>query len=290
MNMYKFAIGAVGLMVIGCSQSPAELEPTTRQQAVGAAADRPGYVHDVSRSRFRFGAAPAVRAVGLATRYEGSEGAAQREANSAFAAYPNAGAPSTLDVPYKGTADQHSSAVLSYLVGLGLPKDQVLSFGVGTMLESSGAGALDPQAPSTNTTFLAYTTSLRRAIDGIRVAESFAAVQMNNRGEVVVESVYWPAVPTSVVDAAKAFGSKLSDSVEGPKLRGWVDAAGADAAHGEVVIHHAPPFGGRSGEMVVSFDANGASDVAGGARHFDVQGHEFRLAHELVTDTGSARP
>lgn len=239
--------------------------------------DAPGYVHDLAHSRFRFGGVPIARSVGAGTRYEGPEGAAFVGGNQSFVAVPNAGAPSTRD-PYQGTGDAHTAEVRSYLVGAGLPEAQIASSGVGTTVTSAGS---TESAGATSTE--AYTTTLTRAVEGFRVAESIASVGLNAAGDAVTESIYWPRVPGATVADAKRLAATLADAAEGPRYRERVAAAGADAARGAVVIHHSPLVSDHVGDMTVTFDAPRTG--AGAIVHFDMSGQELRLPSEVAPPT-----
>ena len=74
----------------GCADaSRGDATPAIRAETQGATAvDRAGYAHTVEKSRFRFGGTPVARAISDAIRYEGPEGAALIEPNTAFSAVP----------------------------------------------------------------------------------------------------------------------------------------------------------------------------------------------------------
>ncbi len=262
----------------GCADaSRGDATPAIRAETQGATAvDRAGYAHTVEKSRFRFGGTPVARAISDAIRYEGPEGAALIEPNTAFSAVPNAGAPSTTSA-FTGSAEDHNAAVRDYLTGAGLPADQIQSFGVGTSASSSGGGG-----SAGGTTFGGYTTSLGRALDGIRVVESIATVVINGRGEVVQETVYWPPIGGEVVAAATRLQATLADNAAGADLRSRLSAAGVEPARAVVVIHHAPATGGTTGAPLACIDAAGAS-----VRHFDANGDELRLPQEIGSTAGN---
>lgn len=246
-----------------------------------------GYTHDVSRSRFRLGAGVTAYRANEAAHYQGAEGAAELMDNGAFFALPNARAPSTLDVPYRGTADAHTSAVLSYLNAAGLPNDQIASFGAGAMHMMSGTGYPNPHGEETSE-FIGYTTTLTRSVGGISVIDSFAAVRMNNMGEVVSESVFWPDIPEAIVSAALQFASSMSVAQFSGNFRANLSTVMTKIEQGRVVIRHTSAYVRTAPVAFVSYDA--IESVSGAStRHFAIDGTEFRLPQEQHSATPSVR-
>jgi hypothetical protein len=58
--------------------------------------------------------------------------------------------------------------------------------------------------------FQGYTTVITRAIDGIGVPDSFAAIRFNQDGVPTMIWKYWPDIPRSVVDQANALRIAVS--------------------------------------------------------------------------------
>jgi hypothetical protein len=125
-----------------------------------------------------------------------------------------------------------------------------------------------------------YTSVISRDIDDIPVAESFAWASFNANGEVIEESVYWPTIPGSIVQEAKAFRDFVADPSTGPAFLSHMSAADVP---GKVFIHHGAGDPWSPDETAVSYDVLRATG-AGSAQthHFDRQGVEFKLKYESV--------
>ena len=66
-----------------------------------------------------------------------------------------------------------------------------------------------------------YQSVLERQIDGIRIVDSIAWARMNDHGQVVAEWVYWPAIPSNVIQEAR----RLKEQLDSGKGRFWVSIA-----------------------------------------------------------------
>ncbi|GMU39030.1 MAG: hypothetical protein AMXMBFR58_37900 [Phycisphaerae bacterium] len=185
-------------------------------------------------------------------------------------ALPNADAPSRKAPPYPGGSPAHDAAVKAYFLGGGLPSEQIE--GVQVMTSVTGV------APPTDAEALpppkleAYFSKITRQVQGIPVAESFAWARINDKGEVVMESVYWPEIPSTVVARATAFAKNIADST-------WNSSFMAKLPNtpGRLTIHHTPGTWEGAFEATVAFDV---PRVGGRVLHFDENGVGFELPDE----------
>jgi hypothetical protein len=87
--------------------------------------------------------------------------------------------------------------VLAYFTEAGLPRDEVdLITASVTMFVSTSS---DEEEESK---FAAYTSHVNRVLNDMPAMASIAWAPFNADGEVVLESVYWPAIPAAVLEEA----------------------------------------------------------------------------------------
>jgi len=157
---------------------------------------------------------------------EGSHGAFARWPLGQVAALSNVDAPAKLR-PSLRNPDLHQARVRAYFVNAGLPEAQIAT--VNNHAVMSGGG------PTTTAelhgAFESYTTVLSRSIKGIPIAESFAWATFAENGSVVSESVWWPPVPSAVIEDALAITADVASGIFWKK-------AGVQAAAGTVLVHH----------------------------------------------------
>jgi len=216
----------------------------------------------------------------------GPEGVFATVATSGWAmAIPNSDAPSRFAGALTRSPETHNNTVREYFVGAGLPVAQIGTVNAhATMHTSSTDGDV------TQPVFDSYTSVITRAIDGIPVSDSFAVAEFNVNGDVVEESVYWPTLPTSVIDDARALRTKLAN----PSLHAAFIAGLPDRfADGQVMIRHSSGAVGVTFQTAASYDVH--ERVQGGlfrVRHFDLQAHEFKMLDEelpLMPDKGTKK-
>jgi hypothetical protein len=240
-----------------------------------------GYIHDLSRSRFRIGQATTLE-VDLPTmqRWRGSFGAfAVDPTNNAANAIPNADSPTG---PYLLDVQTHNQMVKDYFISAGLPADQVAE--VQTIYIATGSGSGDS---STRPVLHSINSILRRAILGVRVIESIAWAKLTTTGDVDWESVFWPPIDAAVASSAAAFAASLADSTKHAAF--LAKLPGKIYKEGGIVIHHTDPSIHAAPRAYVSFDAQTEARLSAAMRHFDVNGVEFRLPQEQAAQAASPK-
>ena len=127
--------------------------------------------------------------------------------------------------------------VEDYFLAAGLPSAQVDT--VLTSYTVSGGGRMGPSDLSSPPQVTALTATVTRAIDGIKVMDSWAAARMTVAGDVDWESVFWPPVDASLIAQATAFARSMQD----PAIHAAFIAQLPQKVRQErgVVIHHTRP-------------------------------------------------
>lgn len=249
------------LTLVGCAEPPDEPASTA------GASTALGYEHLFSHSRFAIG--PSV----IETKSEfgidkvigpwGVFGTIQK--TRSVLASPNADAPSRARPPLPGGADAHNAEVRAYFVGAGLPAVEIDTVTVHTTSSAGGSGTDPPEW-----SLVAYTSTLSRQYDAVPIEDSFAWAQVNDLGDVVTESVYWPEIPQGVLDSARSFAQQLADPATKAAYFAKVPAGG------RLVIHHTPRI------WPGAFQASVAYDIGdfGKSTHYDASGGTFALPEE----------
>jgi hypothetical protein len=262
-------------LLCGCTRdAPRSAGESAQSLTTSTNVPVPGYTHDLSRSRFRIGQAPALE-VNLPTmqRWRGSFGAfAVDPTNNAVNAIPNADSPTG---PYLLDAPIHNQMVKDYFISAGLPADQVAD--VETFYLASGSGSGDSSTQPT-LVLSSINSILRRAILGVRVIESIAWAKLTTRGDVDWESVFWPPIDAAVASGAAAFAASLADPAQHAAFLAKLPSK--IYKEGGVVIHHTDPSIHAAPRAYVSFDAQTETQLSAAMRHFDMNGVEFRLPQE----------
>jgi hypothetical protein len=260
----------------GCNSGPAEPlggSLAARSSAVTSSAPPiPGYEHVVEASKFHLGANVHTDTFGAFSRWVGDDAVfAVNQFSGMVIATQDSSSPARAVTPYSTDMATHAAFVRSYFLSAGLPADQVAAVGSSTKSRGSGVAGGPPAIGQ----FVAYDATLSRAIAGFQVTESLAEAQFNANGESVRETVYWPALPASVVSDAAAIAAALKDPVAGPAYRAKIPLATTSTS---VNIHH------TSGILVepTPFVVFASCDVPDGelVRHFDIAGHELVLPNE----------
>jgi len=268
---------ALALLAAACSSSPSEPtgaeSPTTVATASAAAPVRAGYVHLMENSRFSVGAAPAqVAEFGMA-KIVGDQGTFATRPTGMVIALSNADALVRTKLALPGGAAAHNQAVRAYFVAGGIPTDQIASVQPYAAMSNSGVGNAGPDEVQAGRKLEYYFSVLERQLDGIPVADSFAWARLDEDAEPVLESVYWPEIPSSVVEQAKALQAHVADATASQAMFAKMPAGAA----GKVAIHHSP------GVWDGTFTATATYDVdvdAGKKMHFDADGNEVVFDHE----------
>ncbi|PHV12968.1 hypothetical protein [Chitinimonas sp. BJB300] len=207
------------------------------------------YVHSVEKSRFNQGIAAQRETEGPYLRVVGDKGVFMEDTvtgatllvPNAVAGGPKSTAALRADLPQFLTdnPDKHSAAVKVYLLGAGIPANEVSGMHVTTTMGGGGPALAGVQPAESK--LLWYTTHLERSLNGIPVEGSFAFATLDSQGKSFTEGVYWPAISAQVVRKAVALKRKLSSPAALQQFMGSAkavrsDLAGAEA--GEVKIVH----------------------------------------------------
>jgi hypothetical protein len=294
------------LTLAACGPALAQTAPPAPGPAVIAPDDggAPGYQHSIERSRFVLGgtasiAARRVEENGFSKAIGENGVVAVDRRNGLFIAVENGGGDKEKAAPQlEGKApvmdpDRHNGQVAEYFRGAGVPKEQIGGVHATTYLSSHGSVKDErPAAPKID----GYASVLERKIDGVPVVDSVAWARLNERGEVISEWVYWPAIPAKAIADAK----KMLENAAKPDFMARLPA-GLPA--GRVVIRHTSATSQAPFEAFASYDVverratpaptekNLSVAPSGVAilRHFDAEGAEQRLPQEKL-DLSSAYP
>jgi hypothetical protein len=276
-NTLRTAIPALGIALVGVSSI------ATPQSGQSPSAPVPGYIHDLSRSRFKIGQQATVELDSPQfRRWRGSLGAwATDPTNNWSMGLLDATAPTG---PYILDEAVHGARVKQYFIDSGLPADQVRD--VRATFEGVSGGLADGAAASAPVRLHSINSILTRSVKGVPVIESVAWAKMTTAGEVDMESVFWPAIDSGVADRAAAFQRAMADkdahAAYLAKLPGTVYRDGG------VVIHHTDPSIHATPTAFVSYDVTLSAGGHAAMRHFDESGVEFRLPQEMPVPAAPA--
>ena len=252
-----------------CSSPGEPQEPASQSRsAVQAQLTYPGYMHQLSRSKFPLVPEKDVSEFGFHKTVGPTGTFAVRASNGSVLAILNADASALSVGPLPVSAADHNARVRDYFVAAGIPREQIGS--VSAHAEMLGTG--DPVAPTQGAEFLGYTSVLNRVLEGIPIVDSTAVASFNKNGDVVYESVHWPSIPFSAIEDAKSIDAMLADS---PRASAWRQKLPSSVReqHGTVVVRH------THSSSDAPFKAIAAWAVLDGqaARHFGIQGDELTL-------------
>lgn len=182
--------------------------------------------------------------------------------------------------------DRHNRWVLDYFTRAGLPRAQVGGVDTLTLLAEDGATLGRPRA---NGVVIGYVSALRRTLDGVAVPESAAWAQVNSRGEVIQEGVFWPPIPRAALLEAGRLRRVMQDA---RAREGLLTRFGADLLETRVAIHHSLPTQPGEVSMTATLDVAvrerpvaptrdyAPSRPAARELHLDSHGAEVRLPSE----------
>ncbi|HVW29479.1 MAG TPA: hypothetical protein VHC69_29135 [Polyangiaceae bacterium] len=144
--------------------------------------------------------------------------------------------------PYGATLEEHNAKVKTYFVAAGLPADQIGQVaGTAQVIESGPTDHWDKHT----TRLRAYTTILRRAINGVVIGDSMASASLADSGRAIRESVFWPSVPQSVVTDAKTMMATLAaDGMASFRAKLPSDVEVSDGGIQVVVRHQSESYAG----------------------------------------------
>jgi hypothetical protein len=261
----------------GCTTVPEPEGAKVIQQGLGSTDSVSGYSHSFTNSKFHIGSNPISVAESGLLKTVGTDGVFGIVPETGWVlAIPNATSPSRLVAPLTSSPDVNNARVLDYFTSNGLPASQV--GGVNAHASMYASGARDSSTPTlpAKPEFGGYTSVVTRAVSGVPVPDSFAWARFNADGEVVAEQVYWPALPSTVVNAASALAARLSD----PVVRdNYLRQLPSGASNGQVVIRHSACSYRGGFEAMASYDFTTEGESPR-VRHFDASGAEVTLKSE----------
>ena len=274
------------ISISGCGPEVRELDSissSTRALASTAPA-YPAYQHTLTKTGFIVG--ENVRSLKDADfeRVIGDLGVfATDSINGSVLGIPNGSSGREQLEPFTSDAETHNKAVLDYFISAGMPASQVGSVNVTTLMLGTGS---QPDGRDSPAQFVAYTSVLERRIGGILVGESFAWARLAKDGSVVREGVYWPEIPTDVVDQATQLRSRLASSSSRAQLLAAASSslADLDESTAVVVIHHCPfTYRGAFKAFAVVDVTVGAVGTKPHVAHLDESGKTVIFDHERPT-------
>jgi len=278
-NTWLIAAALAAATMTGCTTG--DDSDSHRAELTTAGPVRAGYTHALERSRFSIGGKPASLAEFGMQKAVGDQGVFAVLATGMTLGIPNADAAVRTRPPFAGGADAQNKAVRSYFVSAGIPDDQIAEVVPFAAMHSEGEVAKGLGGAMTGAKLGYYFSVIRRQIDGIPVADSLAWARLDADGDVVMESVYWPAIPESVIAQARDAQTQLADRSLQTALVAKVPGASAPS----LVIHHTPGFYSGAFEAVATYDLDGSS---GKVHHFDATGAAVTLAEDRADAFGAA--
>lgn len=271
-------------------QGPQPL-PSSVRLALGKAHDRPerfrpGFELAENKSKFPVGAHPRRIVENGYDKVVGDDGVfARNRANGATLGVPNANAPTLRRAAMTRDGNLHNDRVLDYFTHAGLPRDQVKSVRVSTLMETSG-NATDTIQRKPD--FKAFHSGIQRSVDGIAVVDSLAWARFDAHDEAVEETAYWPPVPESVVQTAHSLERILGSAASREAYLAKLQTPAKDDGH--VVIRHSSYTLSEAPQFFASYDVTeGRGSGSTVVRHFDVDGNEFNLPQELARGTSDPK-
>jgi hypothetical protein len=244
----RLRIASVGVVLVlsACTTGPVTTptEPPARPPVVGPGA---GYEHKIEQSRFSVGAGARREVEGPYARTVGDKGvfmvdritgASLAVPTRAFPAIPKGAPVPEPPAPLTENPDEHTAAVRAYLLNAGVPAAQVSGTHVTTTMAGGGPVARGVQPARSK--LLWYSTHLERSVAGIPVEGSIAFAALDSTRQVIGEGVYWPGIPSDVVQRAREFAQRLDSENERTAFLARVRATRPDVGEtrGEVKIVH----------------------------------------------------
>lgn len=265
-------VAGLGMGACGSQTAPEGGPAPTAQPTTVVPQSMPGYAHSLARSRFKIGQGPSLE-VNTPTlqRWRGTLGSiAFDPTNSWSMAILNADAPAG---PYILDETTHNDRVKAYFLAAGIPLDQI-----GSVQTTYQAHVTGTRGANSGPQLDSITSILRRVVHGIPVPESVAWAKMTTDGNVDAECVFWPPIDSSTLQNAVNLAAKVADQGGHAALVARLPPIVREIG---VVIHHTDPSMHSTPTAYAAFDAVVGSVQVEAPRHFDSNGTEFRLPHEL---------
>ena len=263
-------------LILGCSNQHPELayESPGRAPTPQSTNMIPGCRQTPETSHFALGQRLRDETDGDWSRVVGSYGVeASHRKTGFFQAIPNANSPAAARPPWATNGAAHNAKALEYFSSIGLPADQIAEVvSLATMGGSEGKVGL-----------VAYTTSIKRRIDGVDVVGSFASVTINVDGDTVSEDIYWPEVRAESLAAVRHIQSGLATAEAHASFRAKLPD-GYQTKPERIAIHHTPSVSATvyPDMAVITVDPDDAFALP---KHFDLSGVEVQLPWEKRPST-----
>jgi hypothetical protein len=204
---------------------------STRSQAVATAAPlSPAPATLAASYRFQLDTKPVVQVTGFETIFKGGE--------SSLVQYQNTGGAVGWTLPSSAlhgvgwpTSAQHEQMARDYLIGVGVPAEEL---GRPTTMEGRESSFAVAEPRKTTEASLGVSTNFTRMISGVRVTDSFASARLNANGVPVDFGVSWPPVPAEILTKAIAMKGRV---VTPPLGAGYdVEVVIRDSRHGRAEL------------------------------------------------------
>lgn len=175
--------------------------------------------------------------------------------------------------------NQANEMLRSYLENRGAAKEQIGTFHVTTI--KSGTGEKEEAITET---FEGYVSHVQRQIEGIPVADSIAWVKFRQDGTTVAESIYWPAIPKSILAEVATFKKYLAESEALNKSINKYNQAGG------LTIHHTPIANSSEFRALVTFDVISSEKSRPRIINLDINGQDIKLPwYEATISAGDLK-
>ncbi len=236
-----------------------------------SSAQTAGFRQNLAKSKFRAGNINyKVEETPTLRRTQGDFGEYVEYINGFVSSTTKPEAPPFNAGPFSYDPVAHTSRVLQYFKQAGLPQDQIEGTSVTTLM---GEGGTTNGEHGGNTVLhkqlVGFSTVVNRAIAGVHVAESFAWAMFNRDDDVVFEQVWWPDLPSDMLDQIAAFKAALTKSEFRNALPSHLQAV-----TGRLTIHHSMPTGDKW-QARVTYDIHEKAPER--HHYFDLSGAEVDL-------------
>ncbi|MDP9150305.1 MAG: hypothetical protein M3O36_10240 [Myxococcota bacterium] len=172
------------------------------------------------------------------------------------------------NIGWPSSVTDHDALAKDYFIQRGISASELSQ----TTHFTGHSTSVDTSTPDvSHVTSLGYSTSFSRVFSGFDVVDSRASVQLNANKQAVALHLYWPDVPISTLQDARALQALL--------VQGWAPKAGLvgsgwQVTNTRVVIHH-----GLAGDAAPVWQTTIRVDLTGGTKtsYIDCDGTGGRL-------------